>query len=421
MLPLTKEQISDAFEYYSKPQTYQKMKADVDGRATEWRDASSIMLPSIPIEEWVPVFETGRWVKKADKYTWLHALDSSGRVLIARSEPLNYKGKDLTEYFFDYTGDGVWVIAVNAKKAGPFYLYHYKMEGERCVSAVRFGEFDARALELEWNGDHLTRAQQSNWIDKGGEKSGKPTFSYSINDNAMHSVYEMTYGKDGDLDRVVEQARDSEGKEYDAITKFQRLPKGMNKNKLFEAVEQQLVDQITEAIGSAKLKEPACVALVQFTGLDTDETGYPPPVYLTTAQARARLSDAGSGADHDDLWAIAELGEQPETVELSFGTEELKQSLMLIFQLTNGGSSRSYSSVRKLFQRVCARLNEVDWTKKLKVTDDFVIIPRDISRELDMLKDVKVCVPKEKLKLLVERGLLPTKVLKRGLFSQWRK
>jgi hypothetical protein len=57
-----------------------------------------------------------------------------------------------------------------------------------------------------------------------------------------------------------------------------------------------------------------------------------------------------------------------------------------------------------MFQRVCARLNALDWKGILKTTDDFVVFPFDTHGEMDRTMDVKASVPVEKLRVLMERG-----------------
>ena len=57
-----------------------------------------------------------------------------------------------------------------------------------------------------------------------------------------------------------------------------------------------------------------------------------------------------------------------------------------------------------MFQRVCARLNALDWKGILRTTDDFVVFPFDTHGEMDGTTDVKASVPAEKLRGLMNRG-----------------
>jgi hypothetical protein len=75
-------------------------------------------------------------------------------------------------------------------------------------------------------------------------------------------------------------------------------------------------------------------------------------------------------------------------------------------------SPTNYGPVRKMFQRVCARLNALNWKGILKTTDDFVVIPFDTHGEFDMKSDMKACVPAERLRLLMDRGFIGRMKLK---------
>jgi hypothetical protein len=59
-----------------------------------------------------------------------------------------------------------------------------------------------------------------------------------------------------------------------------------------------------------------------------------------------------------------------------------------------------------MFQRVCVRLNALDWAGILNTTDDFIVIPFDSHCELDPNVDLKASVPRAKLQLLTDRGYL---------------
>lgn len=413
-MQLTRKQIADAFAHYAKPATYKKLKAVAEQQLTQWRDASGPMMPDVPHRKWLPVDEPVKWVKKPDKYSWLNALDDSGRVVFARSEPLDYKGDDFAEYVYDCTDEGIWIAVYWHSGQELGRLIFYRMDGGRCLGITEF-KADRKAFhfEFEWAEGRLVKVVVHSLIDKADEQAAEPTYEYVVDDRAVRSIYEMSYGDDGKLDRLINRLLSSDGRtDYGTTSEYQRMPKGMTRKKLIDAVEQMLVEQIAELIESAELKDPICAALVQFTGVDTDTTGYPPPVFLVTPSARAALAE-NMGADGlEYVWSIAELQGQDGVIEMWSDDELLTSYLELIFQLTIAGKSGSYKPVRDMFQRVCAELNTLKWAKKRQVTDDFVVLPRDMRGEMDMMIDVKACIPQPKLKLLVKGGLLPDTVLK---------
>lgn len=103
---------------------------------------------------------------------------------------------------------------------------------------------------------------------------------------------------------------------------------------------------------------------------------------------------------------IAEL-DTGTAVKVSVENAELDQKLKLIFQLTIQTPNSNYGPVRKMFQRVCAHLNAIDWSPILKTTDDFVVLPVDDHGEMELLKDVVACIPHATIQKLVERRFLP--------------
>jgi hypothetical protein len=105
------------------------------------------------------------------------------------------------------------------------------------------------------------------------------------------------------------------------------------------------------------------------------------------------------------LWAVPEWDNDPGVLTLARKHPALDEKLHQIFQLTVVQPSQpNYGPVRKMFQRVCARLNAFNWQPVLKTTADFIVLPFDPHGELDAAADLKASVPAERLKLLMQRG-----------------
>jgi hypothetical protein len=196
-----------------------------------------------------------------------------------------------------------------------------------------------------------------------------------------------------------------DGASYGPEVKYQRVPKGLDLKSLLHQAEDMLVAEIPKQIRAANVSDPVYALLVQFTGVDTDLSGYSPPMFLPTEGLRRRLL-----AEHPKdtawyPWAVAEWESDPGAIRVAWENAAIDEKLHLIFQLTVvQASPTNYGPVRKMFQRVCARLNALSWKEILKTTDDFVVFPFDTHGEFDMKVDLKASVPVEKLRLLMDRG-----------------
>jgi hypothetical protein len=180
---------------------------------------------------------------------------------------------------------------------------------------------------------------------------------------------------------------------------------------LLRQAEDILAAEIPRAVRAAKVREVVYALLVQFTGVDTDPGGFAPPLFLPTEALRRRLLAEHPRDTTWYPWAVPEWENDPGAVRVTCENPALDEKLHLVFQLTVV-PGKSYGPVRKMFQRVCARLNARSWKGILKTTDDFIGLPFDPHDELDRREDLKACVPAEKLRLLMDRGYIKRLKLK---------
>jgi hypothetical protein len=208
------------------------------------------------------------------------------------------------------------------------------------------------------------------------------------------------------LDRVTQERKWSDGTSSLEV-QYQRVPKGVSLNSLLKEVEEHLVSEIPKIVRAAKVQEPVYALILQFTGVDTDPCFYFPPLFLPTEKLRRRVLPEDGNDGSYILWAVPEWETGSDHVALSDRNDTFEKRFQLVFQLT-----KQYGPVRKMFQRVCARLNEYDWKGVLETTDDFIVIPYDPHSELDFKVDLKACVPVEKLQLLMSRKYIERMKLK---------
>ncbi len=66
---------------------YAALKKSCESAVTEWRWATSLMLPELPHDDIVRGFKRPKWAKKQPRYGSLHGQDSGERIQCIRQLP----------------------------------------------------------------------------------------------------------------------------------------------------------------------------------------------------------------------------------------------------------------------------------------------------------------------------------------------
>jgi hypothetical protein len=381
---------------------YAALKKTCQSAVTEWRWATGPMLPELPHDELVRGIKPPKWSKKQTRGGFLHGLDKDGRVQCIRSDERTKSDESVYEQFLIHEDNGFWCIYFNnERKKSVLGVKWFEMKGDRWLRWLGIGHYGIREYVLNWEADRLVKYLDRSWSDvtvsdpKAAAKPGEgevTEFTYS-------------YAADGELERVTEETDLGEGKPRWTEVKYQRVPKGANLKVLLQEVEDMLAAEIPKTIKAARAPETVYALLLQYTGVDTDLSGFAPPMFLPPEGLRRRAREDRPKDAAWYLWAVQEWEGDPGVVRLSCKNAAIDEKLHLIFQLTVvQASPTNYGPVRKMFQRLCARLNTFDWKGILKTTDDFIVIPFDPHGEMDLKEDLKACVPPEKLRLLMDRG-----------------
>ncbi len=389
---------------------YAALKKSCEAAVTEWRWATSLMLPELPYDDVVRGMKPPRWVKSRPRHGSLHGLDCDGHVRCIRSDDRTRPDRDVYEQFLIHVDNGFWCIYFEASpKKALLAVKWYETEGERWLRSLQISHSGIQELLLRWEAGRLVRVVDQSWP---GVSTRNPRAAAKLKEaDAEQTLSTYSYAADGELERVTEQTDLGEGNPPWVQVKYQRVPQGVNLDMLLRQTEDLLVAEIPRAIRAAKVREVVYGLLVQFTGVDTDLDGFAPPLFLPTEALRRRLL-----AEHPKdaawyPWAVPEWENDPAAVRVTCHHPTLDEKLHLIFQLTVVQAG-NYGPVRKMFQRVCARLNARPWKGILKTTDDFIVIPFDPHGELDARVDLKASVPVEKLRLLMDRGYIRRMKLK---------
>jgi hypothetical protein len=386
---------------FQSREAYAALKKSCETAVTEWRWATSLMLPELPYDDIVRGFKRPKWAKKEPRYGSLHGLDGSGRIQCIRGEDRTKPDEEVHEQFLIYQENGFWCVYFDddAKKA-VLKVKWFETEGDRWLRSLEIGHRGIREFVLHWEGDRLVEYLDRSWL---GVSARDPTAADVAKlEEEGQTVSSYSYAADGELERVTEETDLGDGDPPRPEVKYQRVPKGVTLSLLLQQAEDMLVAEIPKTIRAAKVRETVYVLLLQFTGVDTDPCGFAPPLFLAAEGLRRRLREERRNTD---LWAVPESEGDPSVVRLACKNPALDEKLRLIFQLTVvQASPTNYGPVRIMFQRVCARLNALDWKGIISTTDDFVVFPFDTHGELDSATDLKACVPVEKLRILMDRG-----------------
>jgi hypothetical protein len=386
---------------------YRALRKSCKATVVEWRWATSLMLPELPHAKALFGFSPPRWSKKRTRYGSLHGLDAAGRIRAVRSEDLAKPDEEVYEQFLFHDEGGFWCIYFGADKAKRLLRVRRcdTLDG-RLLRDLEIGPYNVSEITADWESGRLIRHTRRFWEGVSTEKPAAAARARFSKHGTQHTEYSYTYSPDGALERVTEAEYLGREKEpWSQTTKYQRLPEGVTLETLLHDAEEALVAEVLRTVRAAKVRETVYCMLLHFSGVDTDPCGFVPPLILVPETTRRRiLAEKEKSEATYYLWGIAELVSLAEAIKLSCKAPALDETLNLIFQLTITPRGSNYEPVRQMFQRVCRRLNALDWKGALKTTDDFVIFPAEPHGEFNLEEDVKASVPAERIRLLMDRG-----------------
>ena len=389
---------------FQSAKEYVALKKSCVSAVTEWRWATGPMLPELPHDHLVRGIKPPKWSKKQTRNGFLHGLDKDGRVQCIRSDDRTKPDENVYEQFLIHEDNGFWCIYFNnERKKSVLGVKWFEMKDGRWLHSWQIGHYGIRGYVLNWEGDRLVKYFDRSWPQVAVSDPQAAAAAKLGKGEVMEYTY--SYAADGELERVTEEQDLGKDLPRWFEVKYQRVPKGANLKTLLQEVEDMLAAEIPKTIQAVKAPETVYGLLLQFTGVDTDLSGFAPPMFLPPEGLRRRALEERPKDAAWYLWAVQEWEGDPGVVRLSCKNAAIDEKLHLIFQLTVvQASPTNYGPVRKMFQRLCARLNAFDWRRILKTTDDFIVIPFDPHAEMELKEDLKACVPPEKLRLLMDRG-----------------
>jgi hypothetical protein len=342
---------------------------------------------------------------KKSSDAWLHGLNQEGKIRYARNADRDNPDEKVCEVCFLQQESGFWSIWFDDSREKRINMVKWiELDHGRWVRLLQIGHYGIQEQKNNWDGDRLVRREQ---FPSEAPKVSNDKLTIPKAVHVRRIVDDYSYSADGELERVTEVDHFSDDHPPTSEVRYQRVPKGVSLTSLLKVAEEVLVSEIPKMVREAKVREPVYALILQYTGTDTDTCFYFPPLFLPTEKLRRRVLPEDGNDGSYILWAVPEWETGTDHVALTGKADAFEKRFQLVFQL-----KKQYSPIRKMFQRVCARLNEFDWKGVLKTTDDFIVIPYDPHMELDLKVDLKACVPVNKLNLLMTRKYIGRMKLK---------
>jgi hypothetical protein len=180
----------------------------------------------------------------------------------------------------------------------------------------------------------------------------------------------------------------------------QPVPKGLTVKSLAETVRKRLMAVIPEVITAARIAEPVyCLALAY------DSEGndmLPPCLGIGLESERAKWAAEPRDDPWLMIWNPAEFFHYQKP-HINLNDDELDEACDYLNQLLSERSSQA--PAKKLIHSVTAELAQIDWSRQLKTTPDFVVYAVDFELA-DLKKNLKAFVPLERLTALKKAGYL---------------
>ena len=201
---------------------------------------------------------------------------------------------------------------------------------------------------------------------------------------------------------------------------MKKKPSSLNNGKelaaLLTDIENDLVKEIPAAVRAEKIKKRSYGILLCYIDFTTD--AYTP---FAVVLPESHRQECIANRSVESIWTICAVpGQQCDIAKKSAVHEKCDRAYRYLQEKwSDQDELRVLMPFRKMFYRVCLRLNELDWSAILPVTEDFVVVASDWSEGCDIVRDAKASVPHAKQERLKDQGLFfnPSKLPKVALPS----
>lgn len=398
------------FVKYSSPEGRDELAQQCRAKVVEWRWASGDMAFAFrqPFfkERWR---QAPKWLKEGAKPksgNARHGIAADGTIRVVE------------EFYFDDNKECCFPTYVSYAE-NLIELVHYQQpdrlvnvrrrvfDGPRLVREHLFHDGGGQEERFEWNQDRVIRIVGLGWKHDRIRWSGERTNSESV----VLPGYKATgwteerfeYDGLGRLDRILVFWLNSDGtvdQDLPPRINYERPKKNESIPQMAKEIERMLVEQIPPAVAKARGKGPFYCLLICYCGEDFGAS-WPPMLMLKPEAERRRIVERGEEVKYY-LWAPDESDET--NVYLRYRDEKLDNHCRLHCQLM--AVKNDYSSAKKALRNAAKTLNELDWSKRLDVTPDFIVAAVDNTGEFAFATDIKATAPAAKYKALKAAGLI---------------
>ena len=173
--------------------------------------------------------------------------------------------------------------------------------------------------------------------------------------------------------------------------------------ELASDIERRLLKKIPAAVARAKPEGQYYCLLLCYCAEDFP-AGWPPFVLLGNETERQRIISTGESIAYF-LWAPDEMRNHEANVELPLHRDTTLNELCTRHAELMDAEGNT-SSAMAVLRRISKRLNQRDWSDRLRVTPDFIVAAVDNTGEVDPAEDIEAMIPAPKFQSLRQRGLI---------------
>ena len=176
-------------------------------------------------------------------------------------------------------------------------------------------------------------------------------------------------------------------------------------------MQSRLFKLILERIEQLNITEPVYAMRVYYYGTDSDDT-CTPTLLLPYVRTQKRLIEKNPGNFSDYIWSADEHDCKDDGVFAYLKDEELEGLYRKWYaHLCRSKTQKStLHQFRRMVQRVCKKLNKMDWSDLAMATEDFVVFPADGAHEFcNDYAEMVASLTNDQIKKLISKGLLDAK------------
>lgn len=251
--------------------------------------------------------------------------------------------------------------------------------------------------EYTWENGILRSVESISWMRYGNHAlDGSQEIAISA-----HLRQDYVYDDLG-LFQIVDRYLDKDGQvdiNSPGSVQFTRIPAGETPASLASKICDLIVQETPQVVGKAASKDDFYYALL-ICYCSEDPTASWPPFILLANESIFRTKNWSNAEAKYFAWAPDELREMSENVEIHFDDPALLETCALHSQVM---LSRGVSSMKLALRQIVASLREVEWSKLINTTDDFVIASVDNTGAINPAKEIRAQSP-EVFQRLKSRG-----------------